>query len=267
VAGDNPREHPSAPSDRLKRAGRIAEISHRITDAGNAITGVVRGIGDQLCTLHDQIQSNNKTTDTREQGYYDSSIYWLKRGTIFAIIFAVVGLITTTASLYILHNQLKSDRIERRAWVNVELKEIQFTENKPLMAQLSIKNTGKTPAKHMSSKFMVQNIKKDMSPRLEFEGTLFNLTAGILNPEVTVTSAVPMLRDNGTILKPPLLTKAEVAAIQTGETYVVVLGRIEYSDIYEIAHWHNVCFWYVSPGINRNYPTRKCVEHNDIDNN
>ena len=74
-----------------------------------------------------------------------------------------------------------------------------------------------------------------------------------------------MLRDKADLDNLPLLTKTEVAEIESGESYIVVFARITYFDVYGISHWINFCSWQAHrPG---NYSSRDCVEYNNVDNN
>jgi hypothetical protein len=67
VAGDNPPKQPKEDSERREQAKRIAEISHRISGIGPQISAQISGLGHRLTSLIDQIQTDNKTTETREK--------------------------------------------------------------------------------------------------------------------------------------------------------------------------------------------------------
>ena len=61
MASDDPPKEPAKRIERRDKTNRIAEISHRIADIGNAISLAVRGVGDQIFTLRNQLQTENKT--------------------------------------------------------------------------------------------------------------------------------------------------------------------------------------------------------------
>ena len=54
-------------------------------------------------------------------------------------------------------------RIEQRAWMTIENTGIQFEEGKPLIVQLVVRNTGKTPAKRVNATFTIRIIKREDS--------------------------------------------------------------------------------------------------------
>jgi hypothetical protein len=203
----------------------------------------VRSVGDQIVTLANQIQTDNKATDIRDKNHQDRSFRWMKRGTWASIGLSALSLFISAAALYVVDKQLDTMRIEQRAWVKIAHKLQPIAENKPLIADITTINTGKTPAKRIEANFRVQKVRADRSPDLTASGINANSFIGILNPDASYPSSVPMMRDSGTILNPPLLTKSDVAEIASGESYIVVFGRLIYSDIYDTPHWINFCFW------------------------
>jgi hypothetical protein len=264
VADDNPPRQPKTRSERREQTARIAEISHRIADIGNSISNAVRGNSDQIITLTNQIKSDNKTTDIRDKDYQDRSLCWMKKGTIASLALSIFSLFTALGALYVVYLQLSTMRIEQRAWIRIEQGFEQIAENKPLRAIVSIKNTGKTPAKRVDQRFSVQIVKSGDSPNLDPVGG-FTSFAGLLPPDVTGEHRVPLFRETFDLLNPPLMTKADVDDIDSGKAYLAIVGRITYIDVYGVSHWINLCHWQTNK--RGTYPTRKCVEFNDADDN
>jgi hypothetical protein len=160
VTSDDPPKHPAKRSEGREQAYHIAAIGHRIGEIGPQISAPIRDLGHQFSALVKQIHTDNKTTDTQEQVNHDRSFWWVKVGTIFSIVLGVSSLLTSGFALYVLYNQLYSMRIEQRAWIKIEYKGTQMEENKPLIAELIIKNIGNTPAKRLQANFMVKIVKK-----------------------------------------------------------------------------------------------------------
>ena len=243
MAHDNPPQKPKERSERREQANRIADISHRIADMGNTISVAIRALGDQIFSLTHQIQADNQTNDTREKEYQDRSFRQVKWGTRSSIVISVFSVITSVVSLYILYLQLSTMRIEQRAWITIETTGIQFEQGKPLTAQIVVKNTGKTPAERVNSNFIVRTVKHDDSSDIKISGILFNIFAGILNPNETFPVPAPMLKDKADLFNPPVLTHADVDEITSGKAYIMVLGRVEYFDVYGGSHWIDYCRW------------------------
>lgn len=217
MASDDPPKQPAKRSERREQANRIAEIGHRIAEMGHSINGAIRELIHQFIALIKQIQADNKTTDTREKENQDRSFRWVKVGTISSVLLSVFSLLTSGFALYVLYNQLYSMRIEQRAWIKIEHKGTQMEENKPLIAELIIKNIGKTPAKRLDATFMVKIVKKDVSSDLKLSGLAFGAFSGIVNPDGTIPAPVPMLKDKADLFSPPTLTRSDVAEIKSGE--------------------------------------------------
>lgn len=268
MAGDNPPKQPTKHSERRKQTDRIAEIGHRIADVGTNISAAVRSLGNDILGLRDQIQTDSKTTDTREKEYYDRSIFWMKWGTKSSIVVSCLSLVVSGAALYVVNKQLNTMRLEQRAWISIEPpKTTKAGENKPLIAELIIKNNGKTPAKKLDSVFHVKIFKSNESPNLNLSGFAFSSTAGILNPNDTIPTPVPMLKGVTDILNPPLLTHDEAVEISSGKAYIVTFGKVTYFDIYGIPHWITYCSWQTTANVRGNYSSLDCVEYNNVDDN
>lgn len=264
MANDNPPKHPGERSQRRNQGNRISAISHRIAEIGHQISTSIRDLGRQFNTLTDEIQASNHTTDAREKENQNRSFRWVKIGTQASIVLSAFSVITSVLALVILNNQLHTMRIEQRAWIKISHELQPVAENKPLIAEITIKNIGKTPAKRIEGNYRVQKVRKDASPDM-VSGNNFNNFIGILNQDTPSTSHVPMLRENTDILNPAILTKSDVAEIESGDVYIAVFGRLTYFDVYGTSHWINFCFWRTpKPGT---YTSRGCVEFNNVDDN
>jgi len=270
VTSENPPQKTKDRKERKEETNRIAAISHRIAEVGPHFKAAIAGLTDQVSVLCKQIQADGKAAEAREKIHQDRSTLWLKWGTIVSTVLSFFSVVTAGLALYVLNKQLdsmnrqvESMQIEQRAWVKIELTAIQIEESKPLIAQLTVKNVGKTPAQQVNAALKVQVVKKESRPDLKLNGVLFTFFAGILNPEGTVPASVPMLKHTTDVLNPPILTKDEISELTSGAAYLVVYGKIEYGDVYGRSHWVQSCNWHsIKPGT---YPSRECVQYNNVD--
>lgn len=181
VASDDTPKQPAKRTERRDKTNRIADISYRIAEIGPAIRGAVDGLGDKISALGNQIQADNKTADTREKEHQNRSFHWVKIGTRASIVISVFSLLSSVAALYVVNRQLDTMRIDQRAWIQIEHGIIPVVENKPLVADLIVKNTGKTPASRVEGNYRVHKIKREDSPDLKFDRIRYQ---GLLwNPE------------------------------------------------------------------------------------
>lgn len=202
-------------------------------------------------------------TKSHDREYKNHSLRYLKWGTISSVILGVCSLVTATGALYVVYEQLQTMRIEQRAWLQVIVdKDIAIIEDKPLTAKLTVENIGKTPAKQILANLWVQIVEKRAS--FAMTPAYYRDLIGLLNPDGPISITVPMLREGFDILNPPLLTKMDVARLNSGETYIAVFGKLTYLDIYGTSHWVNFCGW---GGPKHGYYTAgKCAEFNSVDN-
>lgn len=221
MASHDPPKQPAKRSEGREQANRIADISHRTSEMGHSVGGAIRDLGNKISALANQIQADSKTADTREKEQQDRSFLWVKVGTISSIVLSVFSVVTSGIALSVLYNQLYVMRIEQRAWIKIEHKGTQMEENKPLIAELIIKNIGKTPAKRIDASFMIRTVKKADVPDLKLSGTAFGAFSGLVNPDGVIPVPVTMLKGEEDMLNPPVLTKEDFVKFKSGETYVV----------------------------------------------
>jgi hypothetical protein len=156
-------------------------------------------------------------------------------------------------------------RIEQRAWIKIEHVATHFEENRPLIADLTIKNIGKTPAKRVDANFVIKIVKRDDAPDLKLVGSIFVAFSGLLNPDGVIPVPVTRL-DKENLLDPLVLTKDEFVKFKSREAYIVVFGRLTYFDVYGTSHWIDFCAW---PHNNRpgTYSSKECMDYNNVDDN
>jgi hypothetical protein len=153
-------------------------------------------------------------------------------------------------------------RAEQRAWVTIKTADAspQLAEGRPIMAPISIVNTGKTPAKKPVLDTVVESVRNGDSPRLAYSFPHFNLTTGVVWPNDPRQFNAPLLDSAGNA---QVVTPAMSADLLSGKSFIVVYGRIEYDDVFNAKHWTQFCkFYSYTSG---NYTAEKCTDYNGID--
>lgn len=262
MENENLPKQPSHRKERREKTTRIAEISYRIADLGTHINTSIRDLGDKFVSLSDEVRASKKSAEAQEKEYQEKSFLWLRRSTRWSIFLSIVSLIPAVGALYLVKGQLKTMQIEQRAWMQIEAKFEPPAENKPYVVTFNTKNIGKTPAKRIKAFYNVQIVSKNNSPNLDPQARV-HFTVGMMNPDLSVPTIVPLFKETADLLHPPSLTKTEVENLKSGETYLAFVAKVNYLDVFGNSHWFNYCYWHgFTPG---NYASRPCVEFNDDD--
>lgn len=138
-------------------------------------------------------------------------------------------------------------RLDQRAWVSTYgAATLSMELNKPLTATINIKNTGKTFARGMTLSQVLQILPKGELPdfprqdrREEIEGVSSDT---LLPPGGEFEATVGLS-------KPLILSQSDIDAINAGDKFIVMFGKISYRDIFKCEHWTTFCLIYV-PGPN-----------------
>jgi len=236
----------------------------RITVREKKISVPLWEVANQLKELN----INSGETRQNEQEFRIGSLYWLKNGTIFTIVFSAASLIVSFLTYSILKNQLHASHVEQRAWIKVEHKIEPSTENGPLNVTFTITNTGKTPARQLEARYAVQKVPSDQPPDLVSRPKVV-MSAGLLSPNGSIPLIVPLLKEKGRLSDPYILTKKDYEELEAGKYYVAGIVTTSYVDIYGVPHWTNFCGWssIASKDNLIGFAARKCVEYNDSDTN
>lgn len=260
MAGNNPPKQPNPNTQGDKKDSRIASIVQQISEP-------LRGLYNQFVALVNEIHANHEANETSQKKYQDSSLRWVKRGTVWSIALAVLNFILSGVVSIILWNQLHAQRIDQRAWIKIEHVLEEITENKPLWVKIHVTNTGKTPAKRVDGLFWLQKVASQASPNFASPGGAHQASfTGILLPSSPINvRAARFTEQTPDIFNPPNLTKSDVEDIKYGRAYIAIFGKVTYFDIFDIPHWITFCGWEVRA--NGNYSAMECAEYNNIDKN
>lgn len=125
-------------------------------------------------------------------------------------------------------------RTDQRAWVAPIEIQSNVLEGQPFQVRVTFKNTGRTFAKDVGVKLVVQVVEASTIPDVdEAEKDVSIKSMAILSPEGIAY---------GNKASDNILTKEHVESIRLGHISVYVHGRIEYADVFKCPHWTRFCF-------------------------
>lgn len=152
---------------------------------------------------------------------------------------ALAAVNTTRIAEGTLKNNIEASRLDQRAWIGVDNITGIPTKGSLFNITVTIKNTGKTPAKNVhpwkrdEGHLRIPNVKAQCRDGL-VSGTL--KSTGFLNPggvfflTLNPSHGVPLRQELRDVLKP-------------GEL-LYVYGCITYDDVFDLPHWLTYCsFW------------------------
>lgn len=146
-----------------------------------------------------------------------------------------------------LDSTIENSHLEQRAWIGPTLvlpaeyteggKKIYIKEGHPINCGVVITNSGKTPALNVQHSIAVQALKRGEKPLLK--ETTGQRDISVLQPGTTLT-----------IHYPPIIgvSKANVAALSSGQDILFMYGIIRYDDIFKKTHLTKFCM-YLAPDL------------------
>jgi hypothetical protein len=180
----------------------------------------------------------------------------------------------------ILDHQLAAMRMDQRAWIVPQGLSGQTLFDKPLFANISLSNNGKTPAKHFEAITKIEVLDAAAGPTFDYSNQLLNTwTVGNLispnpggnlnsgNPPISVTARRQIAGTQTTefiLLSTDLNTR-----MNAGKVWMAVEGEVGYEDVFGAKHWLTFCMahFQVPPGEATPPGAQKCAEYNNMDNN
>jgi hypothetical protein len=187
---------------------------------------------------------------------------------VFTCALAVLGYFQWRTS----DSQLNVMRNDERAWIEVlpkgddkEALNISFTVGQPVGFPVTIKNTGKTPAKNVTIRLFVEIVDASQSPPLDWVSDHTHhphnqITTGIFFPGAHIDQV--MVRTRGKVTDPLVATQTEIDSILASKSYVSAFGIVTYDDIFGYPHWLKFCSWISEKG---DFMTEKCTAYNSVD--
>jgi len=159
-------------------------------------------------------------------------------------------------------------RVDQRAWISIPVPNVFPLDGKTIPVNLQITDSGKTPGRITETKFVATVLEKGEKPHIgDFAlGHTYNkLYVGAVFPQspIPFTFELKKYRDKSqeTIAVDDRL-RQDVAE---GKRYIILFGRIDYTDTFGIPHWYQFCNGSGS-GIDPD-SVHDCIFYNDFDDN
>jgi len=156
--------------------------------------------------------------------------------------------------------------LDQRAWIKVGTPGPKIEEGKEISYPLFGVNTGKTAARVINAKYVVEVLKAEEAPHLPFEdkAMIGTYTTGIMWP------TDPFDLPNSKVLDPKavpiILSHDEAMELFSGNKYLAVHGIVEFRDIFGHPHWTHFCFWHPFANHPSSFSARTCTDYNEADN-
>lgn len=158
-------------------------------------------------------------------------------------VLTTAAVVVTTATGLVVYFQWGEMKTDQRAWVGFgEMKAWNFEVDKPVSVIIPVENVGKTPAKNVASGFQLALVEKNaVLPDFDkvVEPMMGPPTALLLPNQVHDMTA--HIRTKTTAQSDPL-PQADYDRINSGEVVVYAIGKVTYTDIFNIEHWTRVCY-------------------------
>lgn len=198
---------------------------------------------------------------------------WHDHVTLWMEIIGVIFLIAyTTVAAFQWYEMKKSTeaanrnfRRDERSWMAFKFMEgnITFTMNKSFLVPTEIMNTGKTPAKNVRGNIVIGVFKK--GERLDFTYTPghanYAITAGTIFPTGKIVESFEAIKHGQERAEAIIFTGLLKDELVSGQSLLVVHGRIVYNDIFGTEHWTTYCRYVLHPEL----ISEECTRYNDTD--
>jgi hypothetical protein len=156
----------------------------------------------------------------------------------------------------------EATRQDQRAWIGIgqiTAKPESFHEGDQATITISLKNTGKTPAKSMLLTAVKDPRTKGASPIFSYEGEKV-ARFGLLPPNGDNFVRLSVANDLLT-KEPRAMSKPELDSLVSGQVVIYIHGQLSYKDIFDREHWVTFCYFLMSPSDIASFGA--CSEHND----
>jgi hypothetical protein len=159
-------------------------------------------------------------------------------------------------------------RIDQRPWIYplVGLPD-QVIENTTLTATVHYTNSGKSPAKNVTVRFWFEAVPAHQEPAMRCAVPYLMGTTGVLFPGFGDDYNVNWERciTNPADRRPIIVNHTDAENLNGGNSFIIVYGRIDYSDVFGVRHWTTSCHWKAFRG--GGYTAKRCADYNNVDNN
>jgi hypothetical protein len=161
----------------------------------------------------------------------------------------------------------KQTQQDQRPWLKITFglnePRVQF----PISGTIHIVNGGKTPARHVIAKVVVEQVKNGEGPKLNYAGPGMAVTTGTLFPNEPPVNLPIIKRIIGTDGKGTndIFTDTESDDFMNGRIFYIIYGTIYYTDFFGTNHWTKYCSFHAAQGFT--FTAQNCTNYGDIDKN
>jgi hypothetical protein len=158
-------------------------------------------------------------------------------------------------------------RRDERAWMAFKFMEgsLTFTLDKSFLVPTELVNVGKTPAKNVHGSIVVGVFKR--GEPLDFAYSpghaSYKVMAGTIFPNGKIAESFEAIKHGQDRAEAIVFTRPLKDELFSGQSFIVVHGRIEYGDIFGTTHWTTYCRFVLHPEL----ISEECTRYNDTDNN
>ena len=172
---------------------------------------------------------------------------------------------TTKATQQSVADADRNFRRDERAWIAFAFVggNIQLTVGKSFFVTTQVLNTGKTPAKNVEGNIAVRVVKK--GEHLEFVYTPghanYRVVGGTIFPNGSITQSFEGIQHGPEKAEAIVITKTLLQEIVSSESFIVVYGKLTYTDIFGAPHWTTYCRYVTNPSL----ISEECTRYNNTD--
>lgn len=156
--------------------------------------------------------------------------------------------------------------IDQRAWIaitNADLPAINDSMTS-LRAFVRIMDSGKTPAKRVQEQFILEQVRNGDEPTLDYSVSHMAAERKVIFPNSFDDIPVALMTNAPGLNLVPI-TPTDIREFEHGDTFFVLFGRVDYSDIFGTEHWVKFCTWKGNQLTGRTFTAKKCTDYNDTD--
>jgi hypothetical protein len=137
-------------------------------------------------------------------------------------------------------------RVDERAWMNVGVGLAPLIDGQPIFMPVRLVDSGKTPAIKAKGTVIVNLLNTGTDPDFSFKAghPRYNFDVGFIAPNQPQTiqwAVLPEYLPVSDVLVQTLTTPAIRQGMSDGSMYIVVHGKITYTDIFGGRHWMTFC--------------------------
>lgn len=220
--------------------------------------------------------STNTETDTNQIAVKQSKRRGMTLSEVTMAVLTLTGLVVAALTGTILLKQTYAVIIDQRPWLVLDIGSVNRPMNAAglhtLTAQVTIKNTGKTPASQIITNMVVGIVPNGSAPSFKYSGVArATESTGIMFPSAEpfpFDAALLQTTGDPRSAEQRFLSDRELQRLIDGSDYVVIYGMSLYGDSYGVNHWTRVCKFAALTsqpiGVNG---AKVCTDYNAADSN